>query len=95
MHKSGVLFAFVIFLLPSVFAADCCKFCNNGDCNTADLTGYENPNGLCTYMGGFYFDSYVFYHSDSCSSSEMPEFGTIAALFALAGSATAYFILRK
>jgi hypothetical protein len=95
MHKLSVLFAFVIFLLPSVLAADCCKLCDNGDCNTMDMTGLENAPLCCTNLGGFYFDSYEFYQAESCGSSQMPEFGTIAALFALAGSATAYFILRK
>jgi len=107
--KLIAILAMVVLCLPVALAAEavpsaqCCQICDSTKCCTVPLTGLPNAQGLCTGIGvcleqvtSHYYTLETGSCPDSCTQDhEVPEFGTVTALVALAGAATGFFIIKK
>jgi hypothetical protein len=93
--RKTLLLLLALFVVPTVLGAECCKLCKEQQCYQLDMSGWGNENSKCTQVGLALGFTSQLNEQETCVDGVIPEFGTIAALVALAGASTAYFVLRK
>jgi hypothetical protein len=101
MKLLGIL-TMVLLVLPLAYAVtepapNCCRFCVGAQCTYAP-TDYQFCMDMKSCSGascpGWTID-WVYSQTCNFNCNEVPEFGTVTALVALAGATTGYFIMKK